>query len=490
MPCSGNTLCAAEHSRCCAVTDEQGGQAALAACAARRWLARNAADVKHLYCYDELPATLVSLVSCLPTLQDVTLSLDGPLIRDDLGCLLEALALCPRLSTLDLSTRQEHTLRVADENVYWPFPDAAAFEKLRSLTKLALYFYKEDHFCLADMVSALVPLTGLAELSVSLYQPDVVPAALAQLKGLRSLTLKLFHPLSFEAGCLDLPDLLSLKFEDCRIEEDAQMLPGLSALQRLTCIEFLNRQDMPIFDPQLVQLPQLQRLEYSPWDVCSALYHGVSPGLFRLPADMGALRASLLHLHITFLALPHFPLALTQLVALESLDATQNHFSELPGGITALSRLKELSLGRIVDDYDRVSSGQILDDHDPIDVDDPLQQPPLDKQRPLDVRALGDLSGFPALRELTLKDCQAMLCHSLVGAVRHACLARLWFYDAHPAPECAPVVLRLSREVRRLGRGSVVRCVTERYISLSLREADQGQAACLKFEADMNAYGQ
>ena len=55
---------------------------------------------------------------------------------------------------------------LADEDLFWPFPDAAAFAKLRSLTKLTLSFDKGDRFSLADMVSALVPLTGLAELTV------------------------------------------------------------------------------------------------------------------------------------------------------------------------------------------------------------------------------------------------------------------------------------------------------------------------------------
>ena len=96
---------------------------------------------------------------------------------------------------------------------------------------------------------------------------------------------------------------------------------------------------------------------------------------------MGALRASLLHLELCSLGLPHFPLALTQVVALESLDASENHCAELPGGITALAGLTELRLGRLVD------------------VNDPMQRR---KKLPLDVRELGDLSGFPALRELTL----------------------------------------------------------------------------------------
>ena len=73
------------------------------------------------------------------------------------------------------------------------------------------------------------------------------------------------------------------------------------------------------------------------------------------------------------------------------------------------------------------------------------------------MRALGDLSGFPALRELTLKHCEIVLCPSLLGAVQHASLTRMSFHYAHPAPECEEMVLQLSQELGRLGRGSVVR---------------------------------
>ena len=417
----------------------------------------------------------ISLVSYLPALQDLRLPLNAPLIKDEPGCLLEALALCPRLRALELYTWDEYTTdpaNLADEDLFWPFPDATAFAKLHSLTKLTLGFDKGDRFSLADMVSVLVPLTGLAELSV--WWPDVVPATLAQLQGLRSLTLEtFFRPLVFEAGCLNLPNLLSLRIDRWCSVEGALMLPCVTGLQRLTCIEFSNGLHMPHVDPQLVQLPQLQGLVYSDMSPCRALYEGASPGLFSLPADMGALRGSLLRLQISFLGLPRFPLALTQLVALESLDATDNHFAKLPRGITALSRLTELRLGRF-----RGHSNPL--------------------QLPLDVRALGDLSGFPALRKLTLKDCQAMLCPSLMSAVWHASLAKLCFYTATPGLECAPVVLRLSRELRRLGRGSVIRCVCEKHFDLpwAVRagipwavQVDQWHAACLKFEADMNAYG-
>ena len=452
---------------CCAVADGQSGRAALAVCAARRWLARNAAGVKLIHAIGCMEASAcISLVSCLPALQDVTLCLDAPLVRQDLGRLLEALGQCPRLTALNLALSYPMDGEDDDAYPHILFPDAAAFAKLGSLTKLALDLHEEEQFCLADVVSALVPLTGLAELHLEAHQADGVPAALGQLKSLRSLTFKFFQMYDLEAGCLDLPNLLSLTFDECRLFEGAQMLPGIGALQRLTRIEFMNHQEEFVFDPQLVQLQRLQHLIISPVgsERCHNTWRGDSPGLFGLPADMGALRASLLHLEMSWLGLLRFPLALTQLAALESLDASDNHFAELPTGITALSRLTELRLGRMC-------------------FEDTLQ---LVGKRRLDARALGDLSGFPALRKLTLMYCEVMLCPSLLGAVRHASLAKLSFYMAHPAPECAPVVLQLSRELGRLGRGSVVRFKEDSFVF----DRDSLGRACRKFKADLDACGQ
>ena len=77
-----------------------------------------------------------------------------------------------------------------------------------------------------------------------------------------------------------------------------------------------------------------------------------------------------------------------------------------------------------------------------------------------------------------------MLCPLLLGAVRHASLVELCFDTAHPARECAPVVLQLSRELGRLGRGSVVR-----YVCHSSAGYRQERAACQVFEAELHACG-
>ena len=403
-----------------------------------------------------------SLVPCLPALEAVKLELYGPLVRDSLGCLLEALAGCPCLRALDLSSERSDT-DVHHKDLDWPFPDAAAFAKLRSLTKLALSFDGEDGFALADVVSALMPLTGLAELSLGSCRGNDVPAALGQITSLRSLTLYDFRPCVLEAGCLELPNLLSLHFDSCDFPKHAQVLPGVTRLQRLTRMVFSYGQRPFFFDTQLVQLPRLQHLVFSPdlpWD---ARYSGEVPGPFRLPADMGLLRSSLLHFDISGLKLLHFPLVLTQLAALQFLDASNNEFAQLPAAITALSRLTELRLGRVMC------------------TKDPLQ---LRETRRLDVRALGDLSGFPALRELTFNFCEVMLCNSMLGAVRHGRLTSLCFCNAHPAPECALGVLQLSQELWCWGRGSVVKHVNVRETCIyGALQAARGRAPCQKFMA-------
>ena len=394
-------------------------------------------------------------MSCLPALETVQLNLYLP-FASDLGCLLEALAWCPRLRKLDLSMSDETNEEYEEyEDLYLPFP-APALANLSSLTSLAWSFHKQDPYTLADVVGALVSMTGLAALRFACPKPAVVPAALGHLKGLQRLSLWRMPRCVIEAGCLDLPNLQSL---DLFLSTfwDAEVFPGVSALQHLTCIEFTHGMGPVTIDAQFVQLSGLQRLVLS-HSSCSP------PGLLRLPAHMGALRLGLLHLDLHGRALPRFPLALTQLVALTHLDASGNEFAELPAGITALARLTELMLGRL--GY----------------YDDPLQ---LRNTCPLDVRALGDLSRFPGLRRLSLNFCEVTLCHSVMAAARHASLESLCFRITHPAPECTAAVLQLSQELWRLGRGSMLRSVSP-YTQDELRGA-QGRVPFQHFMADLEA---
>ena len=149
-------------------------------------------------------------MACLPALESVDAALYGSRNPDDLGCLLDMLAWCPHLSAVALELLD----CAGAGNAPKPFPSAPAFAKLRSLTKLVLYFRK-DPCTLADVVGALATTTGLKELAVTLPQPAVVPAALGQLTSLQALHLQNLSPCELEAGCLDLPKLLRLEFTGC-----------------------------------------------------------------------------------------------------------------------------------------------------------------------------------------------------------------------------------------------------------------------------------
>ena len=230
------------------------------ACTARRWLARYAAGVTFIRsrhaaaCFDYL-----RLLSCLPSLEHVELSLLDSLIPDHLGCLLDALSVwCPRLVALDVRMMPSE-----GDEVLRPFPDIPAHLWPRSLTKLSLSFgdyiqnpLEVDPYILAGVASALVPLTGLAELSIDLRssQRAVVPAALGQLKTLQTLCISGFYPCVLEAGCFDLPKLLSLHFQCCDVG-DAEVLPGVTCSPESHAHHFSGGRSAPFFDHQLVQLP-------------------------------------------------------------------------------------------------------------------------------------------------------------------------------------------------------------------------------------------
>ena len=417
----------------------------------RRWLARSAAGVKRICYYsfsDEAILACTSLIGCLPALETVELGLPELLDADDLGCLVEALACCRRLKALDLTASydedeedEEDEEALQPYSALQPYPAsgcAPAFAKLRSLTMLSLAFGKAGPTMSPAMLDAIAHLKRLEELELDSPKPITLPATLGRLKRLRELDVTNCNPCVLEAGCLNLPNLTSICFHGCKFVEREAVLPGVTALQSLKHISFMDCWPGPrFFDHHLVQLPQLQEMIVSTTVPC---HDGACAWLSKPPADMGSLSSTLLELDFRGQCLADFPLALTQLTALECLDASENEFAALPAGITALSRLTELRLGRCVL------------------YKDPAQ---VHEKRPLDVRAVGDLSGFPALRELKLALCEVTLCRSFLGAVRHASLASLCFSVAHPAPDSMAVVLQLGLELKKLDRGSVLQLAND-----------------------------
>ena len=232
---------AADCPLCCGTAEGQSASAVRAACAARRWLARNAAGVKRIRGETDLEApeavsACASLVFCLLALEDFSICFQDWLNPHELSCLLEALAWSPRLSALDLDMCDSWGRDKDDGAPFAASGCASAFAQLRSLTRLLFIHDNAVLYTLADVVCALVPLTGLVELKLGIVAAGAVPAALGQLKGLRSLELHCLVSCVFEAGCFNLPNLACLVFRCCMLE-DADMLPGVSALKSLTRIE-------------------------------------------------------------------------------------------------------------------------------------------------------------------------------------------------------------------------------------------------------------
>ena len=87
----------------------------------------------------------MSLVSCLPALENIEVHLNEPLGSNDMGCLLEALAWLPRLRTLSLceasdmcENYEDYYSDNSDDEPDPPCSDTSAIAKLCSLTKLSL----------------------------------------------------------------------------------------------------------------------------------------------------------------------------------------------------------------------------------------------------------------------------------------------------------------------------------------------------------------
>ncbi len=92
-------------------------------------------------------------------------------------------------------------------------------------------------------------------------------------------------------------------------------------------------------------------------------------------------------------------------------------FEQLPEGVSALTALEELRLGRH-------AAGE------------------LEIGGSLDARALGSLAGFPKLRRLSFANCSVLFCSHFLAAAAHTRLERLELRASHPVlyPSCGAFV--------------------------------------------------
>ncbi len=259
----------------------------------------------------------------------------------------------------------------------------------------------------AHLVAGLAGLSRLRALKLeSNYVEAPLPACLSRLAQLTSFTLSGLNGLRCAPGWARLPLLASLKIEWCTFAADGEdALPGMDALTALTSLSLAG-------------------------------YNS-----------------------------PVFPLGILAMSRLKHLDLTHGYFEHVPEGVSVLTALEVLRLGRYNGpcEWGTYGVGHIGGS--------------------LDARALGSLAGFPRLRCLAFKNCCVLLCPSIQAAAVHPRLERLRLRSSYPASGPSWLAfLELVGGLLRQGRPD----------ALELRNcyfSGAGQQECRSFCAALQAVG-
>jgi len=283
----------------------------------------------------------------------------------------------------------------------------------------------------SNLITGLAGLSRLRTLTLSLdiaCEGATLPACMSRLVQLTSLSLKHLHNLRCAPGWARLPALECLMFEQCGFARDGEeALPGMDALVSLTKLAVAECSGLTVLPPSLWRLPRLRRLVH--WTRCLAPVASppVSAPCFAF-LDSLSLSSDL----------PTWPACVLAMTRLVNLALTGSHFERLPEGVSALTALTYLCLGR------HYAPGEIGGS--------------------LDARALGNLACFPSLRALSFDHCSVLFNSSFSAAVAHPCLEHLVLIKSYPAcgPSCQAFlffVLALMQQGRAgllHGLGSIV----------------------------------
>ena len=155
-----------------------------------------------------------------------------------------------------------------------------------------------------------------------------------------------------------------------------------------------------------------------------------------------------------------FPAGLLAATRLAHLDLSYSWFSSLPEGVSVLTALEGLYLGRYAAAPEQIGGA-------------------------LDVRALGSLACFPKLRRLFFVSCCVRFCSYFPAAAAHPCLQCLKLEASYPAsgPSCL-AFLGFVGCLRQRGRSDVLKFGWE-----SILVEGKGRQASRDFRAALRAVG-
>ena len=361
-------------------------------------------------------------------------------VQDFLAGAARTIGRCSCLRQLDLR------IELADELADWmPGTVWQYLAEARALKQLQLTIKSHGVYMNNGATTAirghtasrvLIGLAGLLQLRtltltlLNVYREATLPACLSRLVQLTSLTISGVCGLNCAPGWARLPALARLEFVDCDFNCDGEdALPGMDALASLTSLELWDCSGLHVLPTSLWRLTQLRCLVHCLWDEAPR----DEVPVWSLPACASACVASLTDLTLVGHNMFTWPACVLAATRLAHLDLTRNCFEQLPEGVSVLTALQTLSLGR-------------------------LSASELEIGGALDARALGSLARFPALRELSFADCSVLFGPSFQAAAAHPRLQCLELSTSYPAcgPSCQ-AFLGFALALLQQGRAEVLR---------------------------------
>jgi len=299
--------------------------------------------------------------------------------------------------------------------------EARSLQQLSIEIELGSGTHRRHRWPATSMTQLMTGLAGMSQLrTLTLEVTKVVaegtlPACMSRLVQLTSLSLSGLQGLRCAPGWARLPSLACLQIPSCMfagVGEEA--LPGMDALASLTSLDVRWCPSMHVLPTSLWQLTQL-----------CCLRHGDQLRLRRseLPASCVPTSAPCFA-NLTSLSLPgqnllDFPTGILAATRLAHLCLSRCRFEHLPEGISMLTALEALELGRYALGGD-IGGG-------------------------FDAQALGSLAGFPNLQSLTFRSCSVQFCPSIqlqldsafpaMGASSRAFLAFVTTLLQHERPD-------------------------------------------------------